>query len=134
MQAMVATWDFTRSHPESGPGQPLGVDALHALQGWRIGHEGRDFRLARVNPFHWTGQLHARLTHLPQDERADSDLCLSCEQHHVHASARECRGRQPDTAAMPAQPAQALAKLGQLDADLAALYERTRGDRRKRQR
>lgn len=134
MQANTATWDFIRSQSGVRSVQPLGLDALHALQDWRAGHAGRDFRLARTSPFQWTDQLRAQLSHLSQDERAGADLCLSCSQHKIHASAQDGHGEQRGAATLSAHAAQALGKLGGFDAPLAERHESTRRERRKQHR
>jgi hypothetical protein len=81
-----AIWTFVRTEPSRRPHGPVGLDALHALQCWRVGHPGRAFKLVRGSPFQSTDQIRVRLTHGLLDAGADTDLRLWCHQHSVAGS------------------------------------------------
>lgn len=86
MQTSEAMWRFVRTPWSGGAWGPLGLDALHALQCWRVGHPGRAFKLVRGSPFQAPNQMRVRLTHGQLDAEADTDLRLWCHQHSVAAS------------------------------------------------
>ena len=87
MQSSEAIWSFARTSPPAKLSRPIGLDALYALQCWRVGHPGRAFRLVRDSPFQAADRVQARLTHGLLDGGADADLRLWCGQHNVAASA-----------------------------------------------
>jgi hypothetical protein len=87
MEPVQTTWKFTRTSRPAGPAAVIRLDALHALQSWRIGSPGRAYRLIRSSPFQWTDQLQARLTHQTSDLDAETDLAEWCTRHCVSASA-----------------------------------------------
>lgn len=83
MQCSSATWSFVRKQAPPASRGPIGLDALHALQHWRARGGGRAFRVLRGSPFVLVDEFHARLEHLHQDERADSDLAVVCDQFRI---------------------------------------------------
>lgn len=63
-----AIWSFVRHQNVRGTTRgPLVLDALRALQSWRLGHNGRMFRFVRSSPFSPAERLSARLLHLTGD-------------------------------------------------------------------
>ena len=87
MQSLEANWRFVRTPPSGKACGPVSLDALHALQCWRVGHPGRAFKLVRSSPFQPSDQVRARLSHGLLDQGADEDLRLWCRQHSVAAAA-----------------------------------------------
>lgn len=83
MQSLEAIWRFFRTPPPGRTCGPVSLDALHALQCWRVGHPGRAFKLVRTSPFQPSDQVRARLSHGLLDQGADEDLRLWCTQHSV---------------------------------------------------
>lgn len=88
MESITATWSFVRPGKADRVGRgPLVLDALHALQCWRVGHPGRMFRFVRPSPFARADGLSARLLCLPQDELAYGELDRWCHEHKVQVLA-----------------------------------------------
>lgn len=86
MEPLSATWSFIRPWEVADTRRcPLVLDALHALQCWRVGHPGRMFRFVRSSPFFSTDRLSARLLYLSDDELADGELTHWCVEHKVQA-------------------------------------------------
>lgn len=98
MEPLSATWGFVRpSKTDVMRCCPLAVDALHALQRWRVGHAGRTFRFVRSSPFSSVERLSARLLHLGHDALADDELAHWCHEHNVQALAETSTVRENGT-------------------------------------
>ena len=84
MESLTAIRSFARpAKANRAQRGPLVLDALHALQCWRVGHPGRMFRFVRPSPFACSESLSARLLCLPSDEHAYGELDRWCHEHEV---------------------------------------------------